>query len=1231
MPIVDLDPIPLGRPIETPEKSFVTPGLGDIQDEPQPGWSSVWQASFRSENMVWAAANSHSLGQDDTPDGIDPWAEIKGTKYEPHFSAFADVRNRPQFDAVRSDIDREENDRAIIHAAPWWMTVPASLLANVADPTIFVPGGAFIKGAKFGFSLLKTGASVGAGALAQSAVQETALHQLQFTRTPEETAINLGASAVLGGLLGVSGAALLGREWGSSVKAIERGLADMPAVEARALEEAPEGAFPQSIGAAAVSAPSLEASDIAGRVAGGVVATTRRINPGLRLATSESTEARSVGQNLFEMSQYIRGNQDGLASPVAVETLRKEWNGGLMSAIEDTKGAYREYRQGGGQMSRTQFQEAVGRAMRRGDEDAIPEVAKVAKAWRAQVFDPLKKAAIDTGLLPADVSVDTAVSYFSRLWNRKRLVAEEGRFKDVVRDWVTQNHPTWAAQFDRSTERRLSPLRREIDDLEMAKLRRGEERKQRDQGGEIEDGEFGEADIRSAIRIVQGGAPKPKGVQTLTQFVRDAGGLVDFSGELAAMGINNKTLPGMVRKEKRRIGANNKINDGGWDFDSMAGHAWEAGYFPESQGHPTVGEFLEALSDDFSKRRAVVRPQDRDAFRLVDLVNRLEDDLARIGAGPTKGARFSTSEEVKGMVARVYQAMDAEADKKIAALKSKLLERETDARIERDARFIGDPNEMGREIADEVFNVLSGKTSDGTRPEFITVKARGPLKERTFNIPDELVERWLESDVDLVGRRYSRIMSSDVELARKFGSIDMAEQLAKVREEYARMRQGVTDEKRLNSLGAQEKADIRDLEGVRDIIRGTYALSGWEHNFGAIVRMANAAQYVLKMGQVVLSSLTEPVRVVAAKGLTPFMRDAFGSLNNLPALKLSIQEARLAGNINDRLLSARLSTMADLTDFYGTRGPVEKFLDNATNVASSWNGIRLWTDGVKMLASTMIQNKILRGVLDFGEADAGTKRYLAFLGIDESMAGRIAKQFAEHGEDAAGVLVANTQKWTDDVARRSYRAALNKDLDSMVVTRGAADIPLFANTPLGRLLFQFNSFNLASHQRVLLRGLQEGHARFLSSVVALTGMGMVQTYLTAVATNSVNRLPSFQDNPGWWISEGLDKSGMFMVFMQAANGAEKLTGINPIKSPMKVGDVGRQGSQRNRNRNELGVLGPSAGTIQDIGSLAGMAKNVIAGEPITKAQKNSAERLIPMNSYLGLRQFLKYVVNPPNE
>jgi hypothetical protein len=164
----------------------------------------------------------------------------------------------------------------------------------------------------------------------------------------------------------------------------------------------------------------------------------------------------------------------------------------------------------------------------------------------------------------------------------------------------------------------------------------------------------------------------------------------------------------------------------------------------------------------------------------------------------------------------------------------------------------------------------------------------------------------------------------------------------------------------------------------------------------------------------------------------------------------------------------------------------------------------------------------------------------------------------------------------------------------------------------------------------LLRGLQEDQTRFLSGLIAMTTIGMMATYFKAVSGNREEKLADFATNPGWWIAEGLDKSGVLSVPMELSNIFEKGTGFNPIKSPIKAFDEGSRLSQKNQNKNDIGsLLGPSVGLGADILNASGIPKRVMSGEDVTQGQKNAAFRTLPTNSYLGVRQFLNYVVNPP--
>lgn len=1381
MPIVDLAAPSLDVAVDTPKGFAVTPGQSDVdQGSDAPDFGTVLGAGFRQDNTIVSWATSETRGVDNTPDGTNAWDAIKGTKYEPLWENFVSARNGGMVEAKKRQIDNEEESRRILSAAPWYQSFPAQMVAGALDWPTLLPGGAFVRGIKGGFSVGKSALNVGVAAGASMAVQEAALQGIQETRPASETAINIGASVLLGGLLGAGGAKLLSRaEWSSAVKAIDSELAGVAVktadaeLGARLADNALAGS-PQSAGAAAVVPSSIADNTIAGKAAGALAASTAKINPALRLLQSPSAAVREIAPQLFENSLYLKKNYAGVASEPAVETLMKEWNAGLAKAVRATNEAYGAYwKSGGGTklgqytpgrraqlglMSEKEFHNAVGAAMRRGDTSDIPEVAAVAKAWRTEVFDPLKEAAISAKLLPEDVTVDTATSYFSRMWNRNKLIAKEGEFKQIVSDYYAKSMEKEFATSAEAHSRRTARIEQEISDLQLtgenrvveglnvegalsnleartdlmekvdrlndlrqnvsdavkagdkktaADIRKQIKAMELENDGElkkfleersslrarrrsIEYGIAGmeersqkllekladveDANFRAMERLVKKGQKLERDLDRL-----DADAIEDRVSQLAeSYSKIARQAEASAERADRTIENIRKAAERGTERNTLEAQraATEAKLGPPEEAAGKLAAAKEAADKNIKKRAdadaAISLKLGKEAERQRALAKRMDDLSERLRAarefdhdglmeeirsGITKAMReTSAGTMARGeRAAKIGERLQA-ADPARVVDRVKSLEK---MRLEADAKFIErweaergafdvDPkakaakfNEVSREISNEVFDALTGRVESGIRPEFITIQSRGPMKERTFHIPDELVEEFLESDVDLVGRRYARIMGADVELAGKFGSVDLKDQVAKIRADYDKLRAGVKGEKELSKLATRESADIRDLEALRDLLRGTRNESPIERSYGRLARVANHLNYIRSMGEVVLASLPDAIRPAMVHGMRQYLADMSQLTTNLRGIKLSVKEAQLAGNVAETVLGHRMATISEIIDPYAVRGPIESFLENMTNFGSKWNGIRIWTDAMKSIASVMTQNRVLLNVADFTKIKASEKAYLAYLGIDESMAGRIAARFAKHGETIDGVRVANTDEWTKgltgtalDHARvevRIYRAAINKDVDSIIVQRSVADVPLFASTPTGRMLLQFKSFALASHQKVLLRGLQEDQSRFLSGMIAMTTMGMFITWAKSVSGNRTERLQEITDNPGWWAMEGLDRTGVLSIPMEFANAFEKVSGINPIKTPFKAFDKNSALSQKMQNRNELGsLLGPSFGLVSDMITVGGIPKAVASGEDIKKGQKSAAERLLPFNSYLGIRQMMRYIVNDQN-
>lgn len=1239
MPIIDLreqgpatetgiDPVYRATPLDEP-----TPETGD----------SVLGAAFRVDNTIGSALASQSVW---LPDEIDPefspWERVKGTRYEPFWDRLISARSERRLNAMMADIDREEQDRRTLQAAGL-LGVAASIGASVLDWPTLLPGGAFVRGAKGGYSALKSaGVVAGASALGVG-VQEGALQLTQQTRPLSESVIGVGAGAVLGGLIGGAGARVLsGMEWRGIVERAQREMADnaplIPDVREQEMQDyiasAPAAG---DLGAAVRAQDTLDDLSVAGGAASAVAGAIPNLNPILRGVHSPSAVVRSVFQRAMETPIYMKKNFAGRPSDQAIETFMKEYTqGAVAAAMEANNRIWSDARKAGFQGGYDEFRTRIGRAMRRGDvdPDGNEYVTKAAQEWRKRVFDPLKDEAIKVGLLPPDVSVETATSYLSRIYSKPKIEANEGRFKQIVRDWVRSEIPKTLAAERKATERRVSSLYAEKAELDLAILRRESEAAER-AAGEVDAGGFTEGDILRAVDMVRGGKRPPE-PESLISWLAKQGGLADHSGELANMGLTNRARPGFVRKTRRSLSGSAK--EGGLGFDDAALLAWQEGFFRGGE-RPSVREFLEALDDEWRGLRRTVRQADEDAARAVQAFDDVEAALSRMGVD-VKAPRFGTSDDVKAMVRNVTEAMNARDNARIAELNKKIKEIEAEARISEEARFADDGTEdlYVDEIVDSVFAKITGREGLDV-PHNITVAARGPLKERTFNIPDELIEEFLESDVELVGRRYARVMAADVELKRKFGDVTMKDTIREIQEDYAKLRkQAEADkslsaadrEKQIKMLSSRERRDIKDLQAVRDMLRGNYLADQNITPFARTLAVVNLFNYLRTMGGVVLSSLPDIARPMMVHGLGRYINDGVVPLvTNLRAVKLSRKEAKLAGAVAERILNTRMATLAEITDPYSISHPFERFMENSARLFSKLNGMVFWNDFMKSFSATITQTRLIGNAMKgWGKLNEKERAYMAFLGLDESMADRIARQVKKAAEldpdeagNLGGVWVAGTELWDDPVARRAYRAALNKDVDSIIVTRGIGDAPLFSKTPIGRSVLQFKSFALATHQRALIRGLQEEKSGFLAGMLGATIVGMFVYFLKQIESNR-----EISDNPGRWISEGLDRSGMMSIMFEISNTSEKFGGPGVYGAIQSV-FPGEQGGQASRYaiRNVTGTLaGPTAGVLEDIAKLYSSANR---GE-LKESDINAMRRLMPGATLPMIRSVLEYGVMP---
>jgi len=99
---------------------------------------------------------------------------------------------------------------------------------------------------------------------------------------------------------------------------------------------------------------------------------------------------------------------------------------------------------------------------------------------------------------------------------------------------------------------------------------------------------------------------------SLLQFIRENGGITDYKGELKSLGMTNKTLPGLLRKEGTK----------GIDIDSIGEKLQEAGY---SNERLTVNEILNLIDEELRGNKIYLNfnPDFDSATQFINEVDQL--------------------------------------------------------------------------------------------------------------------------------------------------------------------------------------------------------------------------------------------------------------------------------------------------------------------------------------------------------------------------------------------------------------------------------------------------------------------------------------------------------------------------------------------------------------------------------------------------------------------------------
>lgn len=394
-------------------------------------------AAFRIDNSVGSLIAAIPFNQFEAVEGYNPFEDDNTLAgYEDYADAFIHSQSPLETSAIKQRIDRQIQDRTLL-AEAGGAGFTSSLAMGVIDPinvaATFIPGGLAVRGG----SVARTAGTLALSNAGAGVLSETALSATQETRTLTESALNVAFDATLGGVMG--SAIQLVKNRGALAAKFRNDVIGEQQTQPQNIPNNIPG--DRSIGAAEVFDTTLEQEAIKGP---SFVNRTMNVSPVGRVAQSPSKIARQVNQQLAENNFTYAKNEEGIASFGAVETAVRRFDALIYKQVESTRDYYKQYKQavrtgGDTRMSHIEFSEAVGDAMRNGDQHAIPQVAEAARAIRP-IVEQTKNHMVELGILREGVKVTTAESYFPRIYKFDKILSDRSEFKKVIADWLGETN-----------------------------------------------------------------------------------------------------------------------------------------------------------------------------------------------------------------------------------------------------------------------------------------------------------------------------------------------------------------------------------------------------------------------------------------------------------------------------------------------------------------------------------------------------------------------------------------------------------------------------------------------------------------------------------------------------------------------------------------------------------------------------------------------------------------------
>jgi len=365
--------------------------------------------------------------------------------------------------------------------------------------------------------------------------------------------------------------------------------------------------------------------------------------------------------------------------------------------------------------------------------------------------------------------------------------------------------------------------------------------------------------------------------------------------------------------------------------------------------------------------------------------------------------------------------------------------------------------------------------------------------------------------------------------------------------------------------------------------------------------------YTRLLGYMTLSSIPDAGIQVFANGPYRLVHDGLLKMFS-QAKAVSKRDLRAIGYGLETELGTRIKSYSDHQGLSTNPGPFTKGLDSLTHAFGNLSLMNQWNTLQQNIAGHVSINRTLDTIHKVvnGEKVAQKEIERVYrLGVAREHFDTIAIFTKDNISD--GTRFADWTNWEITSAEQAeslkqFQLSVGKDIDSIVIVPGLGDRvkvgSLDANTPVGKLLFQFKTFLSSATNKLLYSGIQRRNDIdvYLGAVsmLALGGLSYISTSLVRGSEPDL----SFKNLS----HEAIDRSGLLGIWGETVNIGSKLLGFG--------------GVSRYQSRDIWGALtGPTGGALSEVLSIMNKVRGVtLNDETLNTKDAEKIARLFPLQN-----------------